>query len=429
MATRQQKIGFAIKRFKGFWNTFKKSKRGLLGIAIIALFAVTALFAPLIAQYDPIQPEYGVGHYPKFGPAMGLTIAAQLCQPVWYKYLPFITRGQSQLTEHFYSLVRSYWTGSSSITIQTFGVQGAANASDVGLLLGHRVSFINTVKANPNGTTVVLDTTKWYINVSQPRIVKLVDYYPNNTAFQVTYTTGVDLIENMKVVKDHEFTVPESINVWNFQTNDTSALQISYNAQKGFTFSPSDTERGCVQISYNPGLSSQTGPIELTMFTNFSYPYDEPPVRFQTYASILSEGSIAPIVVKFAFYRENVTNPFVCAVYDNPSNSSYVHYEVLSYDPQTGKTVGVEPAEDGIFTTHGNYKYAVQLIIPREGQNINIYLDYVDCLIYGNVFGLLGTDNNKPFARDIFSTLVWGSRVSLIVGILSAIFSTLISIS
>lgn len=40
----------------------------------------------------------------------------------------------------------------------------------------------------------------------------------------------------------------------------------------------------------------------------------------------------------------------------------------------------------------------------------------------------MGTDNGMPLPRDIFSMLVWGSRVSLLVGILSALFSTLIGL-
>ena len=41
---------------------------------------------------------------------------------------------------------------------------------------------------------------------------------------------------------------------------------------------------------------------------------------------------------------------------------------------------------------------------------------------------MLGTDNAPDYPRDLFSALVYGSRVSLIVGILSAIFSTLIGL-
>jgi len=58
-----------------------------------------------------------------------------------------------------------------------------------------------------------------------------------------------------------------------------------------------------------------------------------------------------------------------------------------------------------------------------------VYIDNLQCILYGNSFGLLGTDNGSPYPpRDIFSTLVYGTRVSLIVGILSALFSTVIGL-
>ena len=102
MATREQKIKFAIKRFKGFWNQFKRSKRGILGVVVIVFFIIMAVFAPVIAPYQPIEPQYAVGEYQAKGLGKGLPIAEKLCVPVWYKYLPWVHRGITNITETFY---------------------------------------------------------------------------------------------------------------------------------------------------------------------------------------------------------------------------------------------------------------------------------------------------------------------------------------
>jgi len=85
MATRKEKISFAIRRFKGFWDQYKQSKRGLLGITIILFFGVIAIFGPLMTPYDPIRPRMQ-GYYPGQQPA----VAEQLCVPAWYKHIPWL---------------------------------------------------------------------------------------------------------------------------------------------------------------------------------------------------------------------------------------------------------------------------------------------------------------------------------------------------
>ena len=64
MATRKASISFAIQRFKGFWNQFRKSKRGMIGTVIIVFFVVVAIAAPVIAPNEPINPMAEAGQWP-----------------------------------------------------------------------------------------------------------------------------------------------------------------------------------------------------------------------------------------------------------------------------------------------------------------------------------------------------------------------------
>ncbi len=49
-----------------------------------------------------------------------------------------------------------------------------------------------------------------------------------------------------------------------------------------------------------------------------------------------------------------------------------------------------------------------------------VYLDNVNCMVFGNSFGLLGTDD---LARDLFTQLVVGTRISFIIGLVSAVLA------
>jgi ABC-type dipeptide/oligopeptide/nickel transport system permease subunit len=438
MATRQQKLGFAIKRFKGFWNVFKKSKSGIVGLIIIIIFCLAAVFAPLIASWDPIYPMYGVGEYPALGASRGIPIAAMLAKPIWYKYLVplgIIRTGLSNLTENFYNVVAVYTTGSSTTKVQLFGREGDANATYDGLFLQNRVTTIVKVETVENDvSTTLANGIQYYINASEPRMIRIVDYYASGTIFKVTYTTGADLVENIQVVKEHMLNTPDSFNAWNWETNDTTdSVSVGYNSEKGFVFSSTEN-RGCIGITYTGDGSSKNGSVAIRLLTNFTYPYNQPPETFTMFASVSFEGLNQTEIIPIHFLLYNENKSFTITKVEQEGNQSYTHYAAYSADPQAKKYVGVNPPQDGIFVSKGNYKYAVEIVLPKNILNshqtgtIKIYLDDVDCWLYGNIFGLLGTDNAIPYPRDLFSSLVYGTRVSLIVGILSAVFSTLIGL-
>jgi len=431
LATRQQKIQFTIKRFKGFWNEFKRSKRGIVGLIVIIFFTLIAIFAPWIAPTKPIDPQYGIGEYPKIGPVKGVKIAETLCKPTWYKYLPWVYRGRIELTEKFYTLVKYYPELDRVDT--TYGHIGET-ATDSNLILTHRVASIENIKViYPNGTSRNLSNAEWETPISegilQTRQIKFLTTFPNATQFEVEYFSGTDLVENMDLVSDNQFEVAESFEEWIVEKN-SSDIAVTYNDKQGFTYTAEDTKKGCIEISYTPSIQNASGFIEVTLSTPFNYPYYQPPRSFFIHFSVKSEFE-TPISVNILFYKENGTQKqeFVVArrqiVY---SPTEYIHSTVSSYDPATAKNVKINPPADGIFASPGNYTFSVQIIVPANSTAKKVYIDNVECLIYGNVYGLFGTDNGIPYPRDIFSILVHGSRVSLIVGVLSALFGTIIGL-
>ena len=430
MATRRQKLNFAKKRLIGFWNQFKRSKRGIVGILIIAFFCIVAIFAPFIAQNPPIDPQMNIGDYAINGPARGIQIASMLAKPTWYTYLPWIYKGQTELKERFYNLVKYY--PEVDLTVQTFGTEGQKNAADDSLRLSSRVSIIDTVKVlYRNGTVQELSSPAgYYVYSFRPREVHLTDFYPNDTTFEVGYSTGTDLVPNMEVVEDHSFNSNQSLNEWNngtWTSNYPDLTSVSYNTQEGFSYTTSSTvNRGCMQISYQPENGIPSQPVEVTVSRQFTYSYNQPPVSFLIPISIKVEG--APYVnVRILFFKENQTKPFCVASKSINLTGEYYNIELSSLDPQIAQSVGLDPPQDRIFASLGKFNFSILVAFPPNTAG-KVYVDDVNCVMYGNIFGIMGSDNGLPYPRDIFSLLIYGSRVSLIVGILTAVLSTIIGL-
>ncbi len=78
---------------------------------------------------------------------------------------------------------------------------------------------------------------------------------------------------------------------------------------------------------------------------------------------------------------------------------------------------GVEPPE----SARGRYELRVRAFVFEAGSDVDAQF-----AVYGLVHGLAGTDDRR---RDLSVALLWGAPVALVVGLLGAVGSTLISIS
>jgi peptide/nickel transport system permease protein len=300
MASREAKFEFALKRLKGFWNEYKRSKRGLLGLTILAVYIGVAVLAPVIAPYDPYSPTL-LGHYPA---GERPQIAEQLAKPVWLKFLP----------------------------------------------------------------------------------------------------GGSALSENLFPIKDHEMSTVQSIETaWNMSA--TNSTVVGPNPTQG------DQNDGCIETVYTPS----SGPAKIgysEVWHEFTYPYEDPPQSFMIHISIFTTNATQTSVnVNIAINDTKVYTYSLKYLRNNMWTHVYIY---TGLDPRVlGKT----------FPKLGT-GYSVQAETKiNANENVTVRLDNFDLLLYGEAFGLLGSDGNLGRPRDIFSTLIWGTRISLTVGLLSAAIS------
>jgi len=51
-----------IRNVKNFWNSFKRNRKGIIGLAILLFFLAIAILAPILAPHDPLNDYYVAGH-------------------------------------------------------------------------------------------------------------------------------------------------------------------------------------------------------------------------------------------------------------------------------------------------------------------------------------------------------------------------------
>ena len=438
VATRKAKISFAVKRFKGFWNQFRKSKRGMTGVIIIAFFAFLAIFAPLIAPYDPIRPTKDADKYPP--DTVPPQIAAKLCNPVWYKYLPWIERGPAQATELFWTNT----TKAGGLELVVFRRLGSldeprGNATDDFMRLANSAIEPPQVEIiYPNGTSEeIAHTQEWWDSRSPSAVGGQFGTPPYESirsfihtlsetlgddlvyaAFRVNYQYSRDITENLELVPDFQFSSEQIFNEeWDWTTLSGSA-HLKYNAYAGI-----DND-GCIEITYDPEADESES--EILIHKRFEYPYWEPPETFWGHLSIRVQGM--PADVTLTVQKDGRQPIDIIRLRGDPS-TLYVHRTIYATEEAVLEATGSVTPEKIIMASPGNFTFAIKVAFNGKDRT-SVYLDDVNLITYGNAFGLLGTDNAQgtAYPRDIFSTLVYGTRVSLIVGVLSAIFGTTIGL-
>jgi len=240
-----------------------------------------------------------------------------------------------------------------------------------------------------------------------------------------SWYTGENITHNIDVIPRPHFDSQSDLDVWKITTTD--GVTVKYNASIG------SSQKGSIEIAFSK-------PGNATLSIKFQYPYKIPPLSFKGklsyYLTAMNEApkNEANVTILTKFIRQEArirtypsSMPFLLYFTNDQMNSWFLlKNEIDSSNYRLGNLYqsefGKSPV-DVIFAKPANYTFEINVQFNGNASklgNPTLYLDDVQLIIYGNSFGLLGTD---WMGRDIYTQLIIGTRISFTIGIVAAILS------
>ncbi len=248
-----------------------------------------------------------------------------------------------------------------------------------------------------------------------------------------------DLSENMQVVDDQEFQSEEVFNTqWEWAMDKPQyGVSVEYSSTRG-----ENDNDGCIRMSYQREASQvppEDGQISVTLSKPFEFPFQGNPKSFYWHQSIYVENKTFlvafPVEITVEFRRGDEPGSFFASKIAFPITQLFDENGTSKWYSKAGTSLGDQGTlEEEIFTGAGNYTldFTITIIDQDAAGNadITVYVDNLQMILYGQAFGLLGTSSlPEASPRDLFTMLVYGTRISFMIGILTAIFSVLIGLA
>lgn len=330
MATRKSRVSFNIRRTVNFLKLFLTNKRGLIGLLMIAFFAVLALGAQWLTPYNQLG----------YAGTDGKPISGSIAAPAWLRLLPPALGGRPSLSE------------------------------------------------------------------------------------------------NLWVVKDKSFAGEN----WRYSDGGEWNASVSTGTEGVVSIARESLDNPDLLVSYVRDGSSQ-GNTTITIYKDFDFPYTGPPASGRELFNVSVSGTLHEEIKKqwnvtlrdYQMLPTNVSDVGARAtLFVITSGGRRVNLwptnETMIFDANgNAKIYGVWENVYSmldvrlVFNSSGTYRFGCEVLLNdfynKSHVELNVRISSIGLDLYGTSWGILGT---SYYGYDLWAELVYGSRVSLYVGLISA---------
>jgi peptide/nickel transport system permease protein len=371
MATSKRRsiVAYNLRRLANFLGIFARNPRGLLGIVIISVFAIVALFPTLFAPYDPVYDLRLAGYY---------------AAPSWLKTVPADLGGIPNLSNNFAPTANPDFneslTGWNWTTPPHTSVEVRNNVQD-----HNEVAYLS-FKRDEIGTSdgnVTLDLYQTF-------------YYPyNGPPFSIDGHI-VCLFNGSVTISEVNETIP-STTIYPFPVVTVTKRSLDVP----------------MKVDVYVELLGMNRSLDMWPLVKYA-PYVMPGLENMT-----SDNMLIDVNGKWI---DSDAQTYPISTYNIP---------VASMIADVFKTSQILPIQRFFpdETCPGYYKVGVRITFidtdSAKPVEAGLYLDTLSFETLGTAWGLLGTDQ---LGRDIWSQLIVGTKVSLYVGLLSSVMAVAIGL-
>ncbi len=377
------RLAFTAERLWGFLKLLLKKRKSAFGLAIIIAFVVIAVEAQLFTPYnklgeDPVERGFPLG--------VGST------SPTWLRFLPEWLGGKSYLSENMLivenpGLPKTIEDGGE----WNLAIEGDGISYEVRLEEGFFQAPPGFARYKEDGSLqmkISRQSGMLYYNQSKLHLYKEFDY--PYTGYPGRFIGNIEVLVD-GTTTDGELDIPVNITVY---------------------------------IGHLDGRIWKLWP------TPYAYASAYPPVGFALDGEgqpwgINKPKSGLPLAPPLGTNGWIISRSSVDTVASHLDSES--PYQVNS------ETVFGEFSQPHriVFTSPGRYVYGIEISFidqrsPEKDAETTVLIDDFGLLLHGTSFGIMGTDHH---GRSLFAQFVYGTRVSLYLGLLVSVFSVSIGLS